>query len=184
MATATIEIPFAVGQELWWIGNGHRTETIVCPDCAGSRAITMILGNGDQVSLECRCCQLGYDQPRGVVERTYFGHEPIRFIPKRVSCEGDRIYYSKSVGACSRVHSSELYATESECQQRCDELNNTATEAELVRSMHVRESKRRDMAWSASYWRGQVKDLEQKLERARARLAVCKVKNAEPIPSL
>ena len=179
MKEATVPIPFALGEQLWWVGNGYREEEIPCPECAGTKALTLIRGNGEQVSLECNYCQLGYDPPRGVVSRIYYDHRPTPFTPRRVRVDGDEITYSASEpdATCYSVVSARyLYPSQDECQARCDILNAERTKAEEERALAILASKRQGLAHSVHYWGNLVKDLKKKLEKATARLAVLKEK--------
>jgi len=88
---SSIEIPFAIGQQVWHVGSGYRQEWIECPECAGTKAITMIQGNGVQVSLACAACSAGYEPPRGVIQRTYYEHRPVQVMLRRVEVRGNEI---------------------------------------------------------------------------------------------
>ena len=178
----SLEIPFAIGQQVWWVGNACREEWITCPECAGTRVITMILGNGEQVSLDCENCTHGYEPATGQVERTYYEHAPMSFIPGRVSVDGDEIRYSES-GPDSTGYSSsyarDLFATKEECQVRCDALNAEKTREREDQSRQILLQSRKKMAWSVSYWREQVTRLRKELAVTEARLAVVKAKKGE-----
>ncbi len=178
----SLEIPFAIGQQVWWIGNGHREQLVTCPECAGTKAITMILGNGEQVSLYCENCRLGYDPPTGQVKRTYYEHSPTRFTPLRVGVDGSEIRYSES-GPDSTCYSSayakDLFATQEECQVRCDVLNAEKTQEETDRAWQVLLQNRKKMASSVGYWSQMVGRLRKELAATEARLAVVKAKKGE-----
>lgn len=175
--SATISIPFAIGQPLWWIGSGYQEEWITCPECAGTRVITMIQGNGEQFAIECAACSLGWEPARGAVKRTFYQHKPTPFIPKRVDISGGEIHYSEAspdASGYSFAYVKDLFASEVACADRCAELNEERTKAAEEQALAQLASKRKNLAWSVHYWGGQVKALERDLERVRTRLGACK----------
>jgi len=88
---SSIPIPFALGQPLWWVGNGYQEEWVVCPECCGTKVITMVQGNGTAVSLNCAACAVGFMPPTGRVKRVFYRHEPTPFVPRRVEIYGQEI---------------------------------------------------------------------------------------------
>jgi hypothetical protein len=165
----SIELPFALG-EVIWVPRGSRTERRMCPECAGTRIITLIKGNGEQVRLGCEHCRLGYDPSRGYVEVQITHREPTRFTPSQLHdmrC-GDFHYRGDEVEGT--VNSKEMFRTREECQAWCDEENARCNKAEEERQLAIISNNRRTMAHSASYWRSQEKQLLQQLERVRARM--------------
>lgn len=179
---ATIPIPYALGQELWWVGNGYREEWTTCPECLGTRIITMILGSGEQAELQCETCRLGFDDASGKIKRVFYDHRPTRFVPGRVSVDGSDIRYSESGpdSTCyGTAQADDLFSSEAECQVRCDKLNAERTKAEAQRMIAVLSQNRRSMAHSVSYWRQQIAKTEKDLERMRGYLSVATQKEAK-----
>ena len=174
----SVPIPFAVGEEVWWVGSGYRKETVICPECCGTKAITMILGNGETVSLDCAMCGPGYNRPTGTIDRTDYRHVPQRIAPTTVRVDGEEITYHTPApgGGYYVMYIHDMFTDEQECQVRCDELNQKKAMEEERRIISTRNSKRKDMAFSVTYWRGQVKRLEDELHQAKARLSVSKQK--------
>jgi len=173
----SIKIPFALGVQLWWTGTGGRDEWVECPECAGTKVIEMIKGNGERVSLDCALCGPGYDSPRGVIRRHIHEHRPTPFVPLRVRVDGDSFMYSESppgMSCYSSIDSKNLFATPEECQVRCDEMNAEHAKADEETLIHQIKSKRKHLAFSASYWRGQIRDYEKQIARATALLNRCK----------
>lgn len=167
-----IPIPRPLNVTLWWIGDGYRQERIECPECAGTCAIEMTKGNGEKVSIQCGHCQSGFDPPRGWVNRTRFAYAPEAVVASKCTMHGDTFYYSLECGR--NTIADRLFLTFDECAAECVKLNDEHNANELQRELACLSSNRHSMSFSASYWGRQVKDLERKLELARARLAVCK----------
>jgi len=172
----SIEIPFNIGEQIWWVGNGYREEWITCPECAGTKVLTLIQGNGEKVSLDCACCSLGYEPPTGTIKRTFYQYEPTPFICQTVEMGfGGDFRYTDVIGQSHEVKGN-LFRTKEECQEQCDKLNLEKEKDEERRLLNNTQSKRRDMAWSVHYWGQMVSKLKKELEAAQARLNVCKEK--------
>ena len=160
---ASIEIPFAIGTVLWWPGNGYQEKTITCPECVGTKAATITLGNGESYSVACQCCSLGYDPPRGVVKINYTEYEPRRFECASVEAAGsDGFRYHDVAGFSAYV--ADLFTDEAACRAVCERKNEENRIYLFEGQVRCRrEDARRKMAWSVHYWRSQraklVKDL-------------------------
>jgi hypothetical protein len=178
--TASLPIPFAIGEIVWCCGNGRIEELATCPECAGTRALTLIQGNGEQVSIACACCSRGYGSPSGYVNRVRHEHRPERFTCARVDVSGDEIRYRDDALACTSREASRLFRSLEECQAACDRENVERAEHDEKMALANLASTRRDMAFSVHYWGRKVRDLERDLERARARLSECKQRKAAP----
>lgn len=165
----TIDIPFALGVPVW-VPRGARQETITCPECAGTKRILMTLGCGDQVRLPCENCRSGYDPSCGYVTRLIQHREPKPFTPREVIgiYEG-RFDYRGDPGE-GTSYSNEMFSTREECQTWCDRENETIAANERRRELACLESKRRDLAHAATYWRKKERELLRQLELVREKL--------------
>jgi hypothetical protein len=179
---ASIAIPFAIGEELWWVGYAHREAWETCPECDGQRVVTIIRGNGETFPIECQCCALGFERASGLVKRTYFEHSPKVFIPGRVDISGGEIRYSESspdANCYGSADCKDLFRDRAECVARCAELNAEQKAAEEKMFLWNMLDRRKKMAWSVHYWSREVKEYERKLEAARVRLGLCKEREAK-----
>jgi len=173
----SIPIPFAIGETVWFPGYGSREEWETCPDCAGSKVVTLIQGNGSRVDLACASCALGYEPPRGVIARRVSDRRPVPFTCGRVSLDGAKVRYSESppdATAYASVDAEDLFRDHTACLARCAELNEQYAAEEERRLLANLQHNRRDMAWSARYWGRKVRELERDLALAKARLATSK----------
>jgi hypothetical protein len=178
---ASLEIPFAIGEQCWHIGPGSREEILPCPDCAGTKFVTLILGTGEEHTLDCRGCQSGYDPPRGYITKTIRGYTPTPFTPARVTgFDGERgVQYTEAPpdASCYRTASSvDLFKTREECEIACKARESDFYTEEEIRIRNQLVGRRKDLAWSVHYWRDQIRRLEGDLEAARNRLDVCKAR--------
>ena len=104
---------------------------------------------------------------------------PTPFTPRRWSVSGEEFTFSESepdAASYSSVYASDLFRDRSECEARCAERNAELASENQRRLLAGRESRRKSLAFSATYWSGAVKRLEAELSAARARLSRCKQK--------
>lgn len=180
MNTPSIPIPFAIGEKLWHAAPDPDAQWEVCDTCFGKLKITMILGNGERHTLNCAACTLGCGQPSGMIQTHRLRYAPKEFIPTKVSMSGDEFHYSRDESG-QFAYAKSLTRDRGECQVMCDELNAKHAAEEHTRNIHIRIEKRRTMAWSVGYWRGQLRKAETEVARLRERLGiVIESKKAKP----
>lgn len=163
-----LSMPFQIGQS-WWLPKQSAERLLVaCPVCAGNRVFTVVLGTGEQLSLPCDSCGIGYEGPRGVVTEWDWtpGAEP--FVIARVdSMHNDRWWLESETGA--RAEFTDLCATEAEAlnvsRQKC--------EAQHEHNMQSRQRKRKGTkkaAWTVRYHREQIADLQRQIAWHQSRI--------------
>lgn len=178
----SIPIPHPLHEPLWAVGPSTRKETITCPECLGTRTLTVTQGNGAQFEVACACCTVGFGPAQGIIEQTIMERRPVRFTPRRVDVRGNEITYSDAEpGAnCYRTMDAEnMFTDAAACAARCAELDEKDRAWREEQSINHLKSKRRDLAWSVHYWQGEVRRLEEQLDRVRARLGLCKAREAK-----
>jgi len=173
----SIEIPFAIGEEVWCARPGGQEDRVTCPDCAGNLKHVLTAGNGESVELECRSCALSFESPRGWIMRRVPGWYPERFTCRRIVGWGNEMRYSDSlpdatVYSCMDVD--HLFRDRADCDAFCTKMTEQQREHMEEQSIRHLASKRKDLAWSYTYWTRQIKSTERDLERIRARLVKCK----------
>ena len=119
--SGTIEIPFAIGAKVWWTGTGYAQETVVCPECAGRLAHRLILGNGEEVSIECGYCSSGMEGPRGVDTNDIAGYSPREVIlgPVSTSVYSGKQEFRYNLGHYGSATSDALFADKEQCEAAC-----------------------------------------------------------------
>ncbi len=175
--TNTIELPFAIGEQVWWAGRGHDTVRITCPECDGTKAIDMIKGNGERVMLDCGLCAPGYEQPKGWISQHVYNCKPTPFTPRRWDKSCGEFTFSEAdpdSNCFSYTYAKDLFRDRDECQRRCDELNREYAENQEHLMLANIGSKRKSLAFSATYWAQEVARKEKELAAAKTRLSRCK----------
>jgi hypothetical protein len=139
----------------------------------GTRTITVIMGSGEELTVDCAFCAPGFDPPRGQVKEYYFAHAPTKILLRRVSVEGDKVRYgpdSPTAPSWSPIGVEELFATEQECSVACAELNRQHEEDAQKEFLRRRVKSRRDKVGTVSYLRKEEDRLTRELERIRKML--------------
>lgn len=174
----TITIPFSIGEVVWTPSSGYEEVWETCPECAGTMALTLIKGNGEEVSLACNYCSPGFDLPTGRVKVSKGAFRPEPFTCSRIvgwEAEGPSYSESSEGATCySFKRAGDLFRDKDECQARCDELTKDREYHRAQQVIANLESKRKSLSHSTHYWKSQVDRLERDLNAAKARLAVSK----------
>ena len=176
----SIEIPFAVGEQVYWIGYFGREEARECPECCGTKFLTMIQGNGVQVRIDCACCSRGFDGPIGVVKVQVLEHKPTPVTLGEVRVDGKKFSYGINDRGGS-VDSDVLFRLEADCLACCEKKNSENAKYREEQAISHLKSKRREMAWSVHYWQGQVRRFRDDLKRVEDMLGVCKAKEEKKV---
>lgn len=78
---------YKIGDEVWFAEWRNGEDYITCPDCFGKKFLTVILGDGSQVTIDCAGCALGYEPPRGIVKIYTHGADARQVTITRVNTE-------------------------------------------------------------------------------------------------
>jgi hypothetical protein len=173
---ASFPIPFAIGQQVWHATRNTREHYETCPDCVGTRVLTIILGNGEEFEIPCSACSYGYEPATGKVKRTVCEWMPIPFTCRRVNISGDTIYYSEAgpeANCYTSAYAENLFADRAECEARCKVQQEQQVEEEAKHAGDHLLSKRKKLASSIDYWRSRKRDLERDLAWVNERLKTC-----------
>ncbi len=172
--SATIEVPFAEGQEVWWVGNESEKIRLQCPECLGTKIIRMVQATGQEFELACAYCAPGFDEPRGYISKWRWGFTP---TPRTLGPLTSVDSYGANGETRYRygpLSSEDIFPTEAECLAACESRNAERVKQQEEQALANLASKRRDLTWSVHYWQGQRARLRKDLERIEIRLGECK----------
>lgn len=166
-----VELPFDIGETVWFVGPEYREEVVPCPICAGDRVVTVSNSSGETWRMECAACRDGYHSPKGHIVRHIPGYWPTQVTLTRLGGDFDRPYYQdESRSDLGLLYPDKLFYDFDDCKTMCEQLHAEKSKEEERRYLANRESKGRDMAWSIYYWRRQKRDLEKQLGWVNARI--------------
>ncbi len=173
--------PFAIGQRLWLPRAQPIQKTVPCPVCFGKREVTVILGDGEHVVVDCDGCGLGFQGPQGVVEVYDHGAKAIEFVIGKVESfqDGEWAFRSETN---DYADASDLRATEAEAiavaEMKLTELMNH----EMNRRRFPKDNLKK-LAWTIRYHRDCAAENERKAayhrEKTRALKAAVPVTDVE-----
>lgn len=181
--SASIEIPFAVGAQVWSAELRHETKWEPCPDCLGTKVMHVRLGNGDEHTIECATCRRGYEGSQGIVSVSRYTAEPRKVTLRRLVNVTPEVEYTdafEGANCYTLLPASRLFANREECEALCEEMRAKAEIEAENRHIANLSSKRKDTSWSVHYWRRKVSDLKKDLAAAEKRLnAIAALRAAE-----
>ncbi len=169
--SATLELPFQIGAAMWLpVTTGKRVE-IVCPVCAGHRAITVTLGDSEQVRVTCEACALGCDGPRGYVAEHRYEPGATKVTILAVESMRDGKWRVSTDDGTSHDFD-QLRTTESDAlavsAERCAEC------WERVMESHCRKREVGNVGWTVRYHRQQIAELKKKMAWHEAKVQAAK----------
>lgn len=156
-----IQLPFAIGDTYWRAAGESRQEEIVCPVCAGKRRITVILGDGEHVSVPCDSCGMGYEGPRGFVRQWTLEPKAVRFVIASIESMHNNEWRLRSE-AGEYCAFSELLLSESAALAKAKEVS--AANRERIMASRCSKRKPDRVGWTVRYHRQQIAELKKRLE--------------------
>ena len=165
-----------IGDKVWYAQRKTVRETLVCPDCFGKKALTVIKGDGSQVSIACARCSQGYDPPEGVV----FHHKQIMDVSQVMIDRVEQTVAGTEYGFrdCYRAPETDLFVSKKGAEKRAQELAEEHNQKEIAR-VNQKEKCNRTWAWHVYYHGQAIKNAKKDLAYHTARLNVAKTKAKE-----
>ena len=176
---------FKLGDVVWTPHVGNVPVEIPCPVCFGKKAVIVVLGNDDQVEVQCEFCGgNGLQDPKGVITvHEHIAEERkvhIDSITIKQTAGGEEIEYQDG---CHLYREDQLFLDPSEANAKAKELAERQNDEDLKRSNNRKKFVTKTAAWNAGYWLREAKRLREDMERAEARAKVLSEK-AKPKPKV
>lgn len=164
--------------DLVWIGYTKMKEKrVTCPDCLGSGRLTVILGDGSHVGIDCRACEYGWRGSTGVLD----GWEHVAAREKGAIIKVERNHDDEieyAVGSSSSYHTGPIFETEEGAMQYAESLI-AERNAREDKQMRCKEKDHQTWAWNANYHRREIRDMKKRIEYHEKKLAIASVKAKE-----
>jgi hypothetical protein len=180
MTVPVVGAPVQIGQtvyeaQAWCYGD----KLVPCPVCYGQLFATLILGNGEQVKVECDACGIGFDGPRGVVNEPCAGSAVKALVVAGLAFDGDgwKVLDQHNYG---RKWGEETFATEAEAEARRVVLFAEAAKNAEERTFSQREYKRKKLTWLVRYHREHIKRAERDLAYHTRKLSDAVARQRKP----
>jgi hypothetical protein len=175
-----METQFNIGDMVWFVRAGHTPRYMICPDCCGTKVLTVIMGDGTQASIDCNCCREGL-HIRGKVKVYDWHCEVDSRVVTRIKIDGDSVSYSVSY-TVFEAWPDAVFATKEEAEAEAVKVlaQYKADEDKRINQLKDPKGRMKTWAWNVSYHQGCIKRAEKDLAYHQAKLAVAKAKAKGP----
>ena len=172
---------FNIGDEVYLAEFHPMTEIWVeCPQCCGSGRIEVILGNSEKFSINCTCCEHGWEGSFGKLK----SYEPkasarcVMVSGVETSMNDGEIIARYRHSGCYISDGEKVFATEKEALAAAEELA-AEQEKREVGNLKRKEKQHKNWAWNVSYHRKAIKSAEKQIAYHTAKLNVAPRKELE-----
>lgn len=171
---------YNINDKVWHANRKSTEERATCPECFGKRYLTVILGDGSQVTIDCAGCASGYDPPQGYVTYHKQGVDVRLVTICKVTIYSEYAEYGfDGTESCHHVaKDTDLFSTKKEAEVRARELAKEWNREQLAK-IHRKEKNHRDWSWHVHYHRKQIRNAEKTIEYAKAKLDAAKAHTKE-----
>lgn len=171
---------FNIGDTVFVARANPVEKQVVCPHCFGKKFLTVILGDGSQVKIDCTGCARGYETPTGSVSY----HEFTPYVEQHTITGMDSSQSNGQIevmywSGCGGFEGRRCFATEAEALARAQELLSEHQKEEERRLNQAKTNQDRSWAWNATYHRNELKRAQESVRYHTAKLDVCKSKAKE-----
>ena len=167
---------FNIGDTVWLATFQTEEKNLTCPDCAGNGCLTIIMGDGDQHSIQCDTCKRGFEAPTGKV--SYYEKTARSRVCLVTGVRQESGGFRYDLAPSYWADDTTVFASEDEAVQAAA-LMATIDNAEEIAKKTRKHEQNRSWAWNAHYHRRQLKEAQRQLEYHTAMLNVAKVKAKE-----
>jgi hypothetical protein len=161
--------PFKIGDVYYRPISAPRQTTITCPICDGKLYITIILGSGEQLQVECDGCDTGLNRPKGTL--TEWNQDPATEFFEIASITS---FHNGSWGVMSSSGStcdfSNLETFEVDALRIATEQSKEVYERNMAIRLH-RKRETKKAGWSIQYHRQCIKDAERTIQWHQSKIA-------------
>ena len=167
-----------IGDRVWIASFQSRKVQKECPVCFGNKEVTLRLGNGDEVLLDCDYCGHGFHDPTGYVtcyERTPEA-EPV--IVQRIASEVSeggttyRYYFNGS----SYVENDAVYTSHEEALTAAHAKAAWEQKEDDERAYRIKAQVNKTFSWNAGYHLRQATECRRRAEYHDRKAVLCKAR--------
>ncbi len=165
-----------VGEVAWWATCGSKSIREVCPICSGNRVVGVILGNGEQVQVDCDYCGKGYEIARGYVEDRYewvSDAKQITIDGKEIT-EGDKGRKVEYRYNNYHIDENRIFSTKEEAEACVVEMIAQHDREETEKIERRKEYANKSYAWHVGYHRRCAAKAKKDLEYHESKVVAMK----------
>ena len=171
---------FNIGDKVFKARYGRNEKWVTCPDCFGTKHVTVILGDGTAITIECGGCDPGGYKPScGVIKQYDYETQVHEHTVTGVTIRASGAEYELDKfcgGGYWTGNDKDVFGTKEEAH----------TDGERQRAEHENEENRRLMAktkdhkswaWNYRYHRDCIKRAEKEIEYHSRKAQICLAKD-------
>jgi hypothetical protein len=175
-----------VGDTIYVARAGSTQVDRPCRICNGDRRVTLILGTGENVLLDCEYCGIGLQAPTGRESFYEFRAAPtphtVNGIERVATEQGETVKYrSGSNGCYSTFVATDCFPSAEAAAERCAELV-AENEVAQERRMHAKEKDNKSYAWHAGYHMREAKRAREQAEHHERKAVLMKEHKRQDSP--
>ena len=165
-----MDTPFNIGDTYYLPHHNPTQVTVPCPTCYGALKVTLILGNGEQVDVQCEGCGKGYEGPKGCI--TEYSYEPFvsSFKIAGIHSMYDGEFTLKSTGG-ETANFTQLFQDKDAAMEKAKQQMKESLDQNMRSSTASTKYQRANLTWSVQYHEKCIKDNERKIAWHRARIS-------------
>jgi hypothetical protein len=168
---------YKVGDWVWYATYDSEEIKLPCPVCYGNKVVTVILGNGDEVKVECDYCGKGWQNALGYVTdyQRIPKAEQQRITKRRIEDgrDGEEIEY---IVVNRYLKIEQMFDTEQEAYDYAVALAERVTQEQLDKPKYKAE---KSYTWNAGYHLKQAQSKRKEADYHEAKAKVCKSRSKE-----
>ena len=150
---------FEIGQTVWVARTTRRAAHVVCPVCFGKKVVTLELGDGSRIEMDCDYCSKGYEAPTGYVDGDWSWEPriegPYTIVGVRTEVDEDEteIMYWTRTPENSKIGFSEdkVAVTQEGAERLAREMAIRQQEKELKDEREKKEKPHKSYSWHVGY---------------------------------
>lgn len=160
---------YNIGDEVYYATHESKQIWVECPECIGSGRLKVTLGTGEELHINCQCCERGYEGSPGKIY-TWEPKAKVELITiSRMEINPDRITYG---GHSSYIlNEDRLFKTKKEAEEKAKKLTEEY-KIGLEKDLHRKEKDSKSWAWHVHYHRREIKSAEKQIEYHKSKLAI------------
>ena len=171
-----------INDVVWWATYENKEVSKQCIVCYGKKEVTLVLGNGDNVTLPCSYCGTGYEEPRGYTREYEFVSNVQQIAIDKVSIEktlvGDIVEYSYG---CYCLRPDMIFDTKEEAEEKIKTLIAARIGDENTKSEHIKKDKYKSFTWNAGYHMREAKKAKEQVEYHEKKAILCKERSKKEV---
>ncbi len=160
---------FELGSDVWYITLQVTKYSETCPDCMGQKYLTVILGDGSKITIDCGRCSRhpALLTPTGQVDRHKRSLETRSSKVIKIELTGGRekssILYATGDKDSLLMKEEDLFLTQEEASAKMKEISKIPLSENMEQIRYEVREAQRDISWRVNYLREEIERTQKNL---------------------